>query len=267
MKVEFGTVKKYLTDRGFGFIEPTSLSKDKKEIFFHIKKIKKSNPDFAKKLDDETCKDTYYFWYETEKTEKGEQVSSFVKPSELREKISNDLPFFVEKIESIWLDTNVNLPAWIEQATIDLLGENSSIDLASRRNFLEVEIAKEKDKLKKEAEEKRKIEEENQKTLMAEMINQRILEESEFRLLVEEVRSLGFTHSKQVSSYIIRNQLGNKYKHISGVVKMEMNGDIWDFKGGFPPEIYSKLCGELGLSNQGTHARVVSFKSFKSISS
>lgn len=74
-----------------------------------------------------------------------------------------------------------------------------------------------------------------------------------------------FTHSSQVSHYIVSNRLGYKYKNISGVLQMEFDGTTWDFKGGFPPKIYAKLCDELGLSNSGTRARAVAFESFDNI--
>ncbi|WP_337077207.1 hypothetical protein [Aeromonas dhakensis] len=74
-----------------------------------------------------------------------------------------------------------------------------------------------------------------------------------------------FTHSSQVSHYIVSNRLGYKYKNISGVLQMELDGTTWDFKGGFPPKIYAKLCDELGLSNSGTRARAVAFESFGNI--
>jgi hypothetical protein len=80
------------------------------------------------------------------------------------------------------------------------------------------------------------------------------------------MKALGFTHSAQVSSYIMKNQLGYKYKNISGIVRMEKDGRQWDFKGGFPPEIYSKICQSLNLGNEGSYARVVAFNSFEELS-
>ena len=60
---------------------------------------------------------------------------------------------------------------------------------------------------------------------------------AEFSQLVEEMSAMGFTHSKQVSAYIVRNKLGHKYKYICGVLEMELDGDVWNFDGGFPPEV------------------------------
>ena len=91
------------------------------------------------------------------------------------------------------------------------------------------------------------------------------LEEGEFQNLVAEMKQFGFTHSSQVSKYIISNRLGYNYKNISGILQMELDGTTWNFKGGFPPKIYAKLCDELGLSNNGTKARAVAFESFDNI--
>lgn len=91
------------------------------------------------------------------------------------------------------------------------------------------------------------------------------IEEQEFQQLVAEIANFGFTNSSQVSNYIVSNRLGYKYKNISGILQMELDGTTWNFKGGFPPKIYAKLCNELGLSNNGTKARAVAFESFGKI--
>ena len=90
-------------------------------------------------------------------------------------------------------------------------------------------------------------------------------EEEEFRQLVAEMSVLGFTYSSQVSAYIVRNRLGHKYKHISGILQMEMDGNVWSFNGGFPPNIYARLCEELGLGNQGSRAVPREFTPYKDI--
>ena len=88
-------------------------------------------------------------------------------------------------------------------------------------------------------------------------------EASELTALILEVEAKGFKYSKELSNYIMDNQLKKKYPNISGVVKMEKSGEQWDFSGGFPKKIYGIVCSELGLSDQGTTAKAVGFKSFK----
>jgi hypothetical protein len=91
-------------------------------------------------------------------------------------------------------------------------------------------------------------------------------EEEEFRKLVAEMSAHGFTHSKEISEYIVHNNLGKKYKHICGRLKMEKDGDVWYLNGGFPPKIYARLCEELGLRNQGSRAVAQEFTPYKDIS-
>lgn len=88
-------------------------------------------------------------------------------------------------------------------------------------------------------------------------------EQDEFRLLVAEVAAQGFTNSGQVSQYIVRNKLGDRYQNISGFLEMKKAGDVWDFKGGFPKHIFARLCQELSLENNGSIAKPGKFTSFK----
>lgn len=90
-------------------------------------------------------------------------------------------------------------------------------------------------------------------------------EEREFFQLVAEISQLRFATSSQVSAYIRNNNLGLKYKHISGILQMEKDGREWKFDGGFPPWIYARLCNELGLSNQGSRAKPTAFTPYKDI--
>ncbi|MEY0027220.1 hypothetical protein AB7459_01160 [Providencia rettgeri] len=91
------------------------------------------------------------------------------------------------------------------------------------------------------------------------------IEENEFQQLVAEIAVLGFANSAQVSQYIVNNKLGNKYQNISGILEMKKSGEIWDFKGGFPPKIYARLCQKLKLMNNNSTARPRKFTYFKDI--
>ncbi len=89
------------------------------------------------------------------------------------------------------------------------------------------------------------------------------LQARELSALISEMTGKGFKYSKELSRYIIKNQLKQKYPNISGVVKMEKSGEQWDFSGGFPKRVYGIVCSELDLSDQGTTAKAVGFTSFK----
>lgn len=83
--------------------------------------------------------------------------------------------------------------------------------------------------------------------------------------LLEDMASLSFESSKELSNHIVKHQLGYQYPNISGIVRMEQDGKQWDFAGGFPREMYRIICNELGLRNQGTRARPVGFTPFRDL--
>ncbi len=266
MNTDFGVVKRYFTDRGFGFVTHTFLSGQQEEVFFHIKNIKRTHPELAERLDRDGLLETVHFWYETEVTNKGEQVRAIIKPESIHDRIADNLPDFIDKVVSMWTNLGVAAPNWLHDVTVDLVGINQASELRSKRAALEEERRKADEQERKEQDVARKVEEANWQRLIDEQNAKEEIEEEEFEQLVSEMAPLGFTESAQVSAYIVRNKLGYKYKNISGILEMELGGNTWNFKGGFPPKIYARLCQELGLSNRATQAKPGKFESFKELS-
>ncbi len=275
-EINFGKIKKYFSDRGFGFIERIFYQSGSTELFFHIKKIKKALPELAIKLDDEENYGELYLWYEVENTSKGDNVFRALSKTDIEKLVKNQFPSFDEKIKLLWLDIDIALPAWIYKATCDLSGEERANDYKNQRIKLKEEreairiveeekLNKKLKKDKKKLKQRLKKEKEKAKKRRKEENAKEEVCKKEFKKLVAEIKNLNFTESHQVSNYIIKNRLGQKYQNISGIVRMKSSDSSWDFKGGFPPEIYSKLCIKLGLKNKGTHARVVKFTAFKDI--
>lgn len=95
--------------------------------------------------------------------------------------------------------------------------------------------------------------------------NTELLNEQEFNELVTEISAQCFIHSSEVSKYIVKNNLCAKYKNISGVLQMKKRGDEWSFDGGFPPDIYARLCKKLKLKNKGSQARPGGFTPYKNV--
>lgn len=96
--------------------------------------------------------------------------------------------------------------------------------------------------------------------------NTESLDVQEFNELITELSKLGFTHSSEVSEYIVKNNLGNKYKNISGIIQMTKHSDKWLFDGGFPPDVYGRLCRKVKLNNNnGSQSRPGKFTPYKSI--
>lgn len=89
--------------------------------------------------------------------------------------------------------------------------------------------------------------------------------EREFRRLVDEMKPLGFTQSSDVSDYIVKNNLGRKFRYISGVLEMEDWRGRWDYRGAFSPDIYARLCEELGLNSRKSNAIPVKFTPYKDL--
>lgn len=252
-KIDFGIVKKYFPDRGFGFIQSLSQPDAKKDLFFHIKTVKSTLPQIAVNLDNEDYSEEIFFWYQSEESQKGDVVSYVLSDKDIQETIFGQQPTFTETVRTIWFDIDHPLPCWIYDVTTDLVGIRQGNEWESHR----VELEKKRDRLLEI--ERKKREREQQESNRA----QENIMEREFEELVAEIKSHNFTYSSEVSRYIRRNNLGNKYKNISGIVKMKNNDDSWDFEGGFSPWIYARLCDELGLANRGSQAKVIGFKSFK----
>jgi cold shock CspA family protein len=276
MAIYFGKVNKYIADRGFGFVRDVFVNSNSSDLFFHIKSIKKSDFKLAQKIEADEIKPSIYFWYETEISKKGEQVISVLSSDKITKDYANILPGFTEKVIFLWKDVGANLPEWLVQITSDLVGVERVKQLRDERDKLELQIKKENEIKLKQEKERQELDNAKREALKKERLAQQELqreterhqveiENKEFQQLIAEMKPLAFTHSSQVSSYIMRNKLGLKYKHISGVVTMEKDGNTWDFKGGFPPNIYAQICSALDLANNGSYARVVGFNSFNKL--
>lgn len=227
MNINFGEVKKYISERGFGFVTHKILVGECPEVFFHISAIKKSNPSIAEQLNNE--EDNIYFWYEYENTNKGEQLVIILKPCDVDDKVLSDIAI---RLEELWLDISKSIPQWLNQATTELLKTKDIERFIEERQHL---IEKKKETEQKIQDDKRaqeKTEQEARQKIQDEKRVQNGIEENEFQQLVNEMQPLGFINSSQVSNYIVRKKLGLKYQNISGILEMTKDGTSWDFKGG-----------------------------------
>ncbi|MDX7839503.1 hypothetical protein SJS76_08145 [Aeromonas caviae] len=264
MSINFGIVSNYISDRGFGFVRGLLLG-NSSEVFFHITTIKRTDPELAARLASDPFGENFHFWFETEVTPKGTQVRSILSSEQVRRGAITEPNRLIERVEFCWRNVGRQKPSWLDAVTSDLMGRDRTDKLSLERGHLETEGQKKRELERKEFEAKTAIEQERTQRQRDAERAQEQLEEDEFKSLVAETTKFAFTHSNQVSHYIVSNRLGYKYKNISGVLQMELDGTTWDFKGGFPPNIYAKLCDELGLSNSGTRAKAVAFESFGNI--
>lgn len=91
------------------------------------------------------------------------------------------------------------------------------------------------------------------------------IEKDEFEQLVRELEPLDFSSSKDLTSHILQNKLGTRFPHISGILEMEKDGRTYNFRGGFPPHIFAKLCQRLRLARDTSSASATNFQSFQSL--
>ncbi len=158
MTIDFGSVQKYNAERGFGFVERTLHSKEStQEIFFHIKTIKRKYYELAQKLDNGSY-DGVSFWYEVEKTDKGEQVSKLWLSAE--DIPSKQLDGLRTKIEGLWRDIDACTPDWLDQITFLLLGQICRNELFRERQSLQHKRreAQKEERKKREAERLKRLE-------------------------------------------------------------------------------------------------------------
>ncbi|MBN3947371.1 MAG: cold shock domain-containing protein [Nostoc sp. NMS7] len=262
MTIEFGNIKNYNADRGFGFVGRT-FSNPNGKVFFHIKKIKKIHLELAQRLDNsEVAFEAANFWYEIETNEKGEQVSQLWLGTEnIPQSYTHELCGFIQKVESIWKNVDSPKQSWLDLVTIELVGVDRRHELSVERHNLETQLREAEEELRREVEALRQ----NEIGRIAKDYGLKKPEADELHQLLTEMRPLNFTRSNQLSVYIVKHQLGYKYQYISGILRMRNADREWDFHGGFPPRIYKIICEELRLGNQGSYAEPGVFIPFKDV--
>jgi cold shock CspA family protein len=191
MTIDFGRIKGYNPDRGFGFVGHTFFNPDGK-VFFHIKKIKKKHPELAQKLDSDEAFETVNFWYEIETTEKGEQVSKlWLNADNIPQSYTPEL---CDLIESTWKNVDSPKPSLLDLATIDLVGVDRKHELSAERDNLESQLRAAEEEQRREAEEERRREAEEERRREAEEERRREAEEERLReaeaLLQNEILSI-----------------------------------------------------------------------------
>lgn len=261
MTIDFGSIKSYNPDRGFGFVGHTFFNPNEK-AFFHIKKVKKKHPELAQKLENSEDFEAINFWYEIETNEKGEQVSKlWLSTQNIPQSYTNKLCDLIQKIESIWKNVDSPKPNWLDLVTVELVGVDRRYELSIERDNVESQIRAAAEAKRRDAE----ALQQNAIRRIVEVHNLTKVKAEELQKLLTEMRPLNFKYSKHLSEYIREHELGYDYPNIAGIVKMEQAGIEWDFRGGFPPNIYKIICKELNLDNQGTSARPINFTPFKDI--
>jgi cold shock CspA family protein len=276
MTIDFGKVERYIQNRGFGFVSHTFAKGSPKEVFVHIKVVKRTDPELAQGLDNAATREQLYFWYEYSTSSKGQEVVAILNLQQIRHKYADQIDAFVATIKENWANVETHLSESLKRATFDLLAPDEADELAKRREALRAEQKARQNELRRaeaarlqeiadQMAAQQRAEAARRKAIADQRGTEKTTEEHEFCQLVAEMAVLGLTRSSQVSAYIVRHRLGYKYRHISGILQMELDGRVWSFDGGFPPKIYARLCQELGLGNNGSRALPREFTPYKDI--
>jgi cold shock CspA family protein len=150
--INFGSIKKYNTERGFGFVSQSihNINRPTRQAFFHITTVNSRYPDLAQQIQLENASyQDISFWYEVETTKKGESVSKlWLSANDIPP--SQDLDILTEQIEGIWIDIDTSTPHWLNQVTLDLVGQTRMDELNEEREKLQGK-ADDKKREKKEA--------------------------------------------------------------------------------------------------------------------
>ncbi|MEG4814746.1 hypothetical protein [Microcoleus sp. K5-D4] len=122
MEVEFGQVQEYNTERGFGFVSRTfsnANQRHKKNVWFHIKKIKCDYPSLAKELDAGSFANIN-FWYEVDNSDREKVGKVWLDPKDIPQQQRDSLS---SHIEELWCNPINAFPEWLDSSTIAVVGE------------------------------------------------------------------------------------------------------------------------------------------------
>lgn len=120
MSLDFGEIQDYDCERGFGFVNRTVSGRPDERIFFHIKKVRYRYLDLSRRLDNGNFSDIG-FWYNIESTDKGKQVNElWLTAKEIPSSQRNEL---ISYIESLWRNTQTNVPPRLDSLTLKLVDQ------------------------------------------------------------------------------------------------------------------------------------------------
>lgn len=133
MQVDFGHVQEYNTARGFGFVSRTFRNVNRqrrKNVYFHIKTIKRDYPDLAKELDIGSLVNIN-FWYEVDNNDSEKVSEVWLDPKDIPKQRRDSL---VAHIEQLWCNADNVLPEWLDHITLALVGQARKDELNQLRD-------------------------------------------------------------------------------------------------------------------------------------
>jgi len=110
VSIDFGIVRMFFPERGFGFVTHEFATGAATDVFFHVKNIQKDRPDLVEYLKGKGTMGSACFWYETENTPKGDQVYRVLEPSNIATVDREAFISLSRRVESILIDINASVP-------------------------------------------------------------------------------------------------------------------------------------------------------------
>ncbi|OBX83508.1 MULTISPECIES: hypothetical protein [Moraxella] len=82
--------------------------------------------------------------------------------------------------------------------------------------------------------------------------------------LLKFFENKNFTYSKQLSDFIVKNNLADRFPNLTGVGLFKKGSDEWNLKGAISPSVYHIVCSCLNLQGKDSGSTIHKFTSYKS---
>lgn len=86
------------------------------------------------------------------------------------------------------------------------------------------------------------------------------IEATEYYYLLEELRAKNLKGASALYNYVVKNDLTNKYPHITGMAGLGNNESTWDIEGGFSTLMYGRIKSALSITGPNTSTHLITFK-------
>ena len=135
MTFDFGRVVRYNSRRGFGFVSH-HFRAPSKEVFFHIKQLRRFNQSWADALDAENMATAIHFWYEYRVCPRGHEVIAILHPWQVSAMHENEIEEVLSLMRKWWSCIDSPLPGIVSEAAASLMSKEEISQLESDRKLM-----------------------------------------------------------------------------------------------------------------------------------
>lgn len=83
--------------------------------------------------------------------------------------------------------------------------------------------------------------------------------------LLKFFKDKNFTHSAQLSDFIVKNNLADRFPNLTGVGLFKKGSDEWNLKGTISPSVYRIICSYLNLQGKDSGSTIHKFTNYESM--